>query len=50
MLPELQERYRGHFSPYIQAKIENLDGNRPADRVREEAVIPGGKKAGVLLR
>lgn len=50
MLPELQERYRGHFSPYIQAKIENLNKNPSENPVHEEAVIPGGKKAGVLLR
>jgi hypothetical protein len=50
MLPELQERYRGYFSPYIQAKIENPGGNPSGDRVTKEAIIPGGKKAGVLLR
>jgi len=50
MLPELQERYKGYFSPYIQDKIEKLDGNRSGDRVNEGVMVSGGKKAGVLLR
>jgi hypothetical protein len=28
-LPELQERYRGHFSPFINDRIARLQGNSP---------------------
>jgi uncharacterized protein len=30
MLEELWERYRGHFSPYLSARIETLGAARPA--------------------
>jgi hypothetical protein len=30
MLEELWERYRGHFSPYLNARIEALAAARPA--------------------
>jgi len=47
-LPELQERYRGYFSPYIQEKIGKLGETR--DRLHGEVTVPDGKKAGILLR
>jgi hypothetical protein len=25
MRPELQDRYRGHFSPFLNARIEDMD-------------------------
>jgi hypothetical protein len=48
-LSELQERYKGYFSQYIQEKIEALDQNRFGEIVIEEAIIPDSK-AGLLLR
>ena len=32
MLEELWERYRGHFSPYLQARIDALAASRQAER------------------
>jgi len=40
MLPELQDRYRGYFSPYIQEKIERLNKNRIRDLVSSDEIIP----------
>lgn len=48
MLPELQERYRGYFSPYIQTKIGKLDEKRA--RAGGDTPVSCGKKAGILLR
>jgi SET domain-containing protein len=28
MRPELQDRYRGHFSPFLNARIEDMDAER----------------------
>ena len=49
MLPELQDRYRGYFSPYIQEKIERLEES-DTDPVTGEMVAPVSKKAGILLQ
>jgi hypothetical protein len=40
MLPGLQERYNGYFSPYIQEKIDRMDKNRIGDLVSSEEIIP----------
>jgi len=40
MLPELQERYNGYFSPYIQEKIERRKEERPEELVSSEENIP----------
>jgi len=40
MLPELQVRYNGYFSPYIQEKIERLKEERPGELVCSEENIP----------
>ncbi len=45
MLPELQDRYKGYFSPYIQEKIEELDRNRFGKLVTGEVNIPDDKEA-----
>jgi hypothetical protein len=50
MLPELQVRYKGYFSQYIQNKIEKLNENRFGELVNEEVIIPDNKKAELLLR
>jgi uncharacterized protein len=50
MLPELQVRYKGYFSPYIQDKIEKLNENSFGMPVNGEVIIPDNKKAGLLLR
>jgi uncharacterized protein len=49
-LPELQDRYRGYFSPYIQNKIGKLNGNMFRDQVNEGAMVPEGDEVGSLLR
>ncbi|MFA6363062.1 SET domain-containing protein [Methanoregula sp.] len=50
MLPELQDRYKGYFSQYIQDKIVKLHENRSGDRVNEGVSQPEWNKAGLLLR
>ena len=50
MLPELQDRYKGFFSPYIQEKIEHLNENRFGELVSKEVIIPSGKETGLLSR
>jgi len=40
MLPGLQERYKGYFSPYIQNKIERLNEDRSGELVSSEENIP----------
>jgi len=40
MLPELQDRYKGYFSPYIQDKIDRLHENRFGELVSRDAGIP----------
>ena len=49
-LPELQKRYNGYFSQYIQDKIEKLNENSFGALIKEEVIIPGNKKAGLLFR
>jgi hypothetical protein len=46
-LPELQERYKGYFSQYIQEKIEMRKSGSSAETACREAVVPNGKKAGI---
>lgn len=43
-LPELQERYRGYFSPYIQEKIERMN-KKPFELAGKDAVVPEEKDA-----
>jgi hypothetical protein len=50
MLPDLQLRYKGYFSPYIQDKIENLNETRFGMPVNGEVIIPDNTKAGLLFR
>lgn len=40
MLPELQERYRGFFSPYIQDKIAHLNMARQREEAGSAVIIP----------
>ena len=49
MLPDLQLRYKGYFSPYIQDKIENLNETRFGMPVNGEVIIPDNTKAGLFL-
>ena len=49
-IPELQVRYKGYFSQYIQEKIEALDQNQYGELVTEEAISSEDNKAGLLLR
>jgi hypothetical protein len=46
MIPELQERYKGYFSPYIQDKIGQMGKTRFGEQVREEVIVPEEKAAG----
>jgi uncharacterized protein len=46
MLPELQERYKGYFSPYIQDKIAMLNGQKFGELVCKKVIVPEEKKAG----
>jgi len=50
MLPGLQVRYKGYFSRYIQDKIEKLNENGFGGLIKEDVIIPGNKKAGLLFR
>ncbi len=50
MLPELQVRYKGYFSQYIQDKMEKLNKNRFGGLINEDVIITDNKKAEVLLR
>jgi hypothetical protein len=50
MLPELQVRYQGYFSPYIQDKIEKLNETGFGIPVNGEVINPDNTKAGLLLR
>jgi uncharacterized protein len=50
MLPELQDRYKGYFSPYIQDKIDSLSRNRFGELGCSEGIVPGEKNAGSVLR
>ncbi len=50
MLPELQDRYKGYFSQYIQDKIEELDKSRFGEQLTKEVSIPDDKKAGLMVR
>jgi hypothetical protein len=40
MIPELQVRYKGYFSPYIQDKIERTNQLRSGERVRDDVIVP----------
>jgi hypothetical protein len=40
MIPELQNRYRGYFSPYIQDKIARLNEVRQREEAGSAAIIP----------
>ena len=50
ILSELQVRYKGYFSQYIQDKIENLNENSFGVLINEEVIIPDNKKAELLLQ
>jgi hypothetical protein len=50
MLPELQDRYRGYFSQYIQEKIDRLDEIRFGELVIGEVITPEDNETGLLLR
>ena len=49
MLPELQVRYKGYFSQYIQNKIEKLNENGFGVLINEEVILPDNKKAELFL-
>jgi hypothetical protein len=49
MMPELQLRYKGYFSPYIQDKIEKSGENRFSEMITEEHISPEEREAGLLL-
>jgi hypothetical protein len=49
MLPELQVRYKGYFSQYIQNKIEKLNENSLGVLINEEVILPDNKKAELIL-
>jgi hypothetical protein len=49
MLPELQLRYKGYFSPYIQEKIEKMNGNCLEALINEDVIVPEDRVAGPLL-
>ncbi|MEN6444065.1 MAG: SET domain-containing protein [Methanoregula sp.] len=44
MLPELQARYRGYFSQYIQDKIERSNQNGCGERINADVGIPDEEK------
>ncbi len=50
MLPELQGRYKGYFSPYIQEKIEAANQKSYGERVQENVIVPEETEAGLVLR
>ncbi|MCX6690742.1 MAG: SET domain-containing protein [Methanoregula sp.] len=50
MLPELQVRYKGYFSQYIQDRIERLNENSFGVLVNEEVSIPDNNKAELPIR
>lgn len=49
MIPELQIRYKGYFSPYIQEKIEKLDQHGFGEMIHDEVIILNKREAGTLL-
>ena len=50
MIPGLQLRYKGYFSPYIQDKIEKLDQRSFEEMINKDIRIQKESKAGLLLR
>jgi len=50
MIPELQIRYKGYFSPYIQDKIEKRDQNNFREPVPENILVPEDTDAGLISR
>jgi hypothetical protein len=49
MMPALQLRYKGYFSPYIQDKIERPGENRFGEMITEEHISPEEREAGLLF-
>ena len=49
MLPGLQLRYKGYFSPYIQDKIDKTNQNRFGELISENVIIPEERNAGLQL-
>jgi hypothetical protein len=47
MIPELQVRYKGFFSPYITDKIERLNQHGAGELINVS--IPEERKAGLLF-
>jgi hypothetical protein len=50
MLPELQDRYQGYFSQYIQDKIEARNAARAGERAGSDIIVPEIRTAGLLSR
>ncbi|MEN6395757.1 MAG: SET domain-containing protein [Methanoregula sp.] len=50
MLPNLQDRYKGYFSPYIQDKIGKQNDNPFGGPLNEEVRVPEENNAGLLLQ
>ena len=49
MLPELQARYKGYFSQFIQEKIEDLNRKSFGELTNEEVIVPDDKKAELFV-
>jgi len=49
-LPELQVRYKGFFSQYIQEKIEKQNDNASGELIRKDVVIPEDSPAESYVR
>jgi hypothetical protein len=49
-LPSLQERYKGHFSQYIQEKMDTMKADASSAGVREKTIVVKEETIGVVER